>query len=93
MTNIKITCPHCGYTYSPSEIYVPNAFFGKPSRLEKDEYGNLDYIVGKGMDLYESYCCDGCNNKFYVHANLNFDTSTVPFNNVSFVLKRKKEKD
>ena len=93
INSIKILCPYCGQPYMPAEIYVPNAFFGKPSKLEKDEYGTLEYNVGKDMDLYESYCCDQCNNKFYVHANLSFDTSTTPFNSVPFVLKRKKDND
>lgn len=93
MTNIKILCPHCGQSYMPAEIYVPSAFFGKPSKLQKQTNGDLDYQVGKDMDLYESYCCDTCNNKFYVKANLSFEVSTSPFNSTPFVLKRKKEKD
>ena len=34
--DIVITCPHCGREYLPAEIYVPDAFFGKPSDIEKN---------------------------------------------------------
>lgn len=68
----KIVCPYCGYEYSPEEIYIPEAFFGRAKNIERDNAGKIIYFVGKGMDLNESYRCDKCNTKFKVKCDLKF---------------------
>lgn len=72
----KIVCPYCGAEYLPSEIYVPSAFFGKPSLIIKNEDGKLSDIYNSDlMDLKEEYICDKCNHTFFVEANISFNTS------------------
>lgn len=72
----KIICPYCGAEYLPSEIYVPSAFFGKPSLIIKDDDGKLSDIYNSDlMDLKEEYICDKCNHTFFVEANISFNTS------------------
>lgn len=69
-----IKCPNCGTEYLPAEIYVPNAFFGKPSNIAKHN-GKVVSFYGDSMDLRESYTCDTCDTKFTVRASVLFNTS------------------
>ena len=78
-----IKCPHCQAEYLPAEIFIPDAFMGKPSQVSKDSKGIIQDYVGTDMDLSETYRCDYCNRKFNVDAVLKFNTSsnTRDFNN------------
>lgn len=67
-----ITCPKCGAEYLPSEIYIPNAFFGKPDFIKRDIDGHICDIIGSTLDTEESYCCDSCNTTFKVTAKISF---------------------
>ena len=78
---ITITCPTCGQNYLPAEIFIPDAFFGKPSEIEKTSDGKIDYFSGKGMDTVEEYVCDKCGAKFKVVANVMFKTFEQPGKN------------
>lgn len=69
-----ITCPCCGAEYLAQEIYIPTAFFGKTSHIEKDETTHkiLD-VCGGDLDLEEKYTCDFCNTPFNVTAKITFN--------------------
>lgn len=83
--DIVITCPHCGREYLPAEIYVPDAFFGKPSDIEKNTSGKIEAYDGTAMDLKEEYFCDNCGTLFTVEASIRFKTTEKedkPFNEI-----------
>lgn len=73
-TEIVITCPNCGQEYLPSEIYIPDNFFGNPESIYRDDAGLIEAYEGKPMDLEEEYVCDSCGEKFYVAATIRFKT-------------------
>ena len=73
----KIVCPKCGREYLPAEIYVPNAFFGRPQDIDRTNQGKIESFNGKSMDLEETYQCDNCNCTFNVTAKISFKTSEV----------------
>lgn len=74
---MEIKCPVCGQQYHPTEIYLPNEFFGKPKEIVKDDSGQISYVLGKDMNLEEEYICDNCNTKFKVTADISFETSVT----------------
>ena len=55
-----ITCPVCGREYLPAEIFVPDAFFGHPEDIDRDNSGKIEAYDGNTMDLNEEYVCDTC---------------------------------
>ena len=61
-----IACPKCGREYLPAELYVPNAFFGRPRDIVRDVYGTILDYEGTSVDLQETYICDKCNTNFVV---------------------------
>lgn len=67
-----ITCPHCGREYLPGEIFVGNAFIGRPELIERDYSGKILTFQGKTLDLNEEYICDNCNKKFNITATVKF---------------------
>lgn len=69
-----IVCPHCGEEYLPAEIFIPNAFFGKPENIDRTASGQIEVFDGTTMDLSEEYKCDKCGNVFYVEADVKFTT-------------------
>lgn len=69
-----IHCPNCNAEYLPAEIYIPNSFMGKPSKVLRFNDGSIDDFFGKDMDLNEQYTCDFCDTKFYVKAFVKFNT-------------------
>lgn len=73
---LRIKCPNCGREYLPAEIYIPNAFFGRPNNIERDSFsGAIRDFYGKDMDLVEHYICDNCNTPFKVSAKVQFVTT------------------
>lgn len=73
----KITCPKCGREYLPSEIYIPDAFFGRPQDIDRTSKGKIESFTGKAMDLEETYICDTCKCKFNVVAKLSFKVTEM----------------
>ena len=67
-----IACPKCGREYLPAEIFVPQAFFGKPQDIVRDIYGTILDYDGTSVDAMESYTCDKCNTLFQVRAKMTF---------------------
>ena len=76
---VYIKCPKCGREYLPSEIFIPEYFFGKPTTIERDaNTGKIVNFYGKDMDLTERYICDKCNTPFKILAKVQF-TCTEDF--------------
>lgn len=67
-----IKCPYCGQEYLPSEIYSPDAFFGKPKEVFRNPDGTIDFYIGEDPDYNEVYICDNCNHKLDISAKLAF---------------------
>lgn len=64
-----IKCPHCGYEYVPSEIFLPGDFLGRPESLIRDALGKiiyLEYREGYEPLQSEQYICDSCDKPFVV---------------------------
>ena len=72
-----ITCPYCKAEYLPSEIFVPDGFFGRPTDIEKTSDGKIIQYLGTGMDLKEEYKCDCCNKKFKIQSTIKFTTTEL----------------
>lgn len=72
----KIICPCCGAEYLPVEIFIPKAFFGKPTRIIKDENHKIIDVVGPKQNFKEEYICDYCNTPFKVLAKTQFVTKS-----------------
>ena len=90
---ITIECPYCHMQYLPSEIYLPNSFFGKPQYIEKDYSGKIIDYCGKDMDLTEVYTCDKCNTQFSIKAKIFFETAKFTKHNINdqYVVQLKKK--
>lgn len=69
-----INCPNCKYEYLPSEIYIPNRYFGKPFLIERDATGKILSYEGSSIDLFETYTCDKCNHTFRIISKIGFST-------------------
>lgn len=67
-----ISCPHCGRQYLPAEIFYPNYYFGRPSNIIRDVFGNILDYDGTSIDIGESYTCDKCNTTFEIKGKIQF---------------------
>lgn len=74
---IKIVCPHCGHEYLPVEIFIPEEFFGRPTEVIRDPAGRIDFFLGKGMNLNETYICDSCGTNLRITAKMSFDVEPI----------------
>lgn len=67
-----ICCPKCGQQYLPSEIFMPDEFFGKQREIFKSIEGQIEFYDGEDPNLEEYYICDNCNTKLKIEAKLAF---------------------
>lgn len=74
-TKNKIVCPICGQEYLPAEIFIPNAVFGKPSSIVRDNGGNILDYEGIRPDNKEEFICEKCNKPFSVVLEQTFTTN------------------
>ena len=74
---ITIKCPKCGHEYLPSEIFIPNTFFGFPVHIERDEAGKIIDFIGNSMDIEDTFICDKCNSNFKIKTDIVFNTSLI----------------
>ena len=72
-----IECPKCGYEYLPAEIYIPNAYFGKPSMIMRDNNGKITDYQGSSIDVFETYICDKCATEFKITSRIGFITEGI----------------
>lgn len=75
---IKIVCPVCGAEYLPVEIFIPDDFFGRPDEVIRDPADRIEFFLGRGMNLTETYICDSCGSNMRVNAKLSFDVDVIP---------------
>lgn len=71
-----ITCPHCNREYLPSEIFIPNSFFGRANNVDRDYSGKIVEYDGEAMNLVDYYTCDVCNKPFKITAKIAFKSET-----------------
>ncbi len=69
---VVIECPNCGYEYLPAELFIPNAVFGNPGDIQRDESGKIIDFTGTSLDTKEVYTCDKCGKTFTIDAKMNF---------------------
>ena len=67
-----VKCPKCGMEYLPAEVFIPDAFVGKPSNIVKDEEGSIVSFSGKTMSTEEEYTCDRCGVTFTISSKISF---------------------
>lgn len=79
--NVTIKCPNCGMEYLPAEIFVPDAFFGKPEVIKRDTEGHIIDYIGKSLDTEDFFTCDKCEATFNIKTDISFDTYIVEENN------------
>ena len=73
-----ISCPFCGYEYLPAEIFVPGAFFGHPTDIERNSHGQILTFQNATTNYDEEYVCDHCSKKFKIHANVKYKAFSDP---------------
>ena len=71
-----IKCPTCGAEYLPVEIFIPNDYFGRPVKIQRNEEHKIIEIIGATPHPIESYTCDYCNVPFRVIAKTQFNTKS-----------------
>lgn len=37
-------CPHCGYEYTPADVFMPGDLIGKPESVVRDALGKIIYL-------------------------------------------------
>ena len=78
-----IKCPVCGQEYLPSELFLPEAVFGKQYDITKSDSGEIKFYLGDDPELDEEYICDGCGSKLKVHMNMTFNVEANKEENYS----------
>lgn len=68
-----ITCPICSQQYLPSEVFIPEAVFGKQYDITKSESGEIKFYLGDDPDLEEEFVCDSCLTKLKITMKMTFD--------------------
>ena len=70
-----IRCPHCGYEYTPAEIFMPGDFLGRPESLIRDALGKIIYLEYEEDNeplQSEQYICDNCDKPFVVEPVISY---------------------
>ena len=83
-----ITCPHCGYQYTPADIFMPGELVGKPETVLRDALGKIilqDYDEDDEPCYIEHYVCDHCGKPFTVEPSVSYkvkkEDETLDFSN------------
>lgn len=73
-----IKCPHCGYEYVPSEVFMPGDLLGKPETVIRDALGKILYVeYEEDLDepnFEEHFVCDHCDKPFVVSVATSYKT-------------------
>lgn len=70
-----IKCPHCGWEYVPSDIFLPEEHIGKTDTVIRDALGKILYVEydeDNEPEQSELYCCDHCNREFIVEVECKY---------------------
>lgn len=70
---VTIKCPVCGQNYLPSEVYLPESFFGKQKDITRNASGEIEFYLGDDPDYDEEFICESCLSKLKIHANISFN--------------------
>ncbi len=70
-----IVCPVCGTEYLPSEVYMPDSFFGKQKEIIRKPDGTINFYLGDDPDMGEDFICDNCLTKLHIEANVSFNVT------------------
>ena len=70
---VTVKCPVCGQAYLPSEIFLPQSFFGKQKDITRNASGEIEFYLGDDPDYDETFICESCLSKLKIHANLSFN--------------------
>mgnify|MGYP006988847762 CR=1 FL=1 len=70
---VVVKCPVCGTNYLPSEIFMPDSFFGKQRDITRNASGEIEFYLGDDPDYEEEFVCESCLTKLKIRANLNFN--------------------
>lgn len=70
---VTIKCPVCGQNYLPSEVFIPESFFGKQKDITRNASGEIEFYLGDDPDYNEEFVCESCLSKLKIHANLTFN--------------------
>ena len=70
---ITLRCPVCNQEYLPSEVFYPEAVFGKQYDITKDNEGTIKFYLGDDPEYDEEFVCDSCMTKLKVHMKMAFD--------------------
>lgn len=70
---VTIKCPVCGQNYLPSEVFIPESFFGKQKDITRNASGEIEFYLGDDPDYNEEFVCESCLSKLKIHANLIFN--------------------
>lgn len=68
-----IKCPVCGTNYLPSEIFMPDSFFGKQRDITRNASGEIEFYLGDDPNYEEEFICESCLSKLKIRANLTFN--------------------
>jgi len=68
-----VRCPVCGQNYLPSEIFMPDSFFGKQRDITRNASGEIEFYLGDDPNYEEEFICESCLSKLKIHANLTFN--------------------
>lgn len=79
---ITLRCPVCGEEYLPSEIFMPDAVFGRQYDITKNDRGDIMFYLGDDPDYNEEFICNSCNTKLDVSMKMSFDV--IPKENDEF---------
>lgn len=72
---VVVKCPVCGQEYLPSEIFLPNDFFGKQKDITRNASGEIEFYLGDDSNYDEEFICESCLSKLKIHANLSFNVT------------------
>lgn len=67
-----IKCPVCGMEYMPSEVFMPNSFFGKQKDIFRSVDGQIEFYDGDDPELTETFTCEHCGTNLSIEAKLTF---------------------
>lgn len=74
---VTIKCPVCGTEYLPSEIFLPDNFFGKQKDITRNQSGEVEFYLGDDPDYDEEFICESCLSRLKIHTNLIFNVEVA----------------
>jgi len=73
---VVIKCPHCGWEWTPGEIFYPDNVLGYPINVIRDPLGHILYVEYKDDCeplAEEEFWCEHCDRPFIATIELKCD--------------------